>query len=57
MFIVDIIYLTGEKIFHIPSLIVRIKKGGGVILDLSHEIDYIINIFGKIKILNFIKKN
>ena len=32
------------------------KRGGGVILDLSHEIDYITHIFGKIKILNFIKK-
>ena len=31
-------------------------KGGGVILDLSHEIDYITHIFDKIKIINFIKK-
>ena len=31
-------------------------KGGGVILDLSHELDYITHIFGKIKVLNCIKK-
>ena len=31
-------------------------KGGGVISDLSHEIDYINFIFGKIKIINIIKK-
>ena len=31
-------------------------KGGGVISDLSHEIDYINFIFGKIKIINIINK-
>ena len=32
------------------------KKGGGVILDLSHELDYLTWIFGKINPRNFIKK-
>ena len=49
MFTVDIIYLLEKKCSICKSYSAR-KKGGGVILDLSHEIDYIKYIFGKKKI-------
>ena len=63
---IDAIFVNVYCGFHLPywrknipytkSYSASKMKGGGVILDLSHEIDYITYIFGKIKIINFIKK-
>ena len=63
---VDVIFASVYCGYHLPywrknipytkSYSASTVKGGGVILDLSHEIDYITYIFGKIKIINFIKK-
>ena len=63
---VNIIFVSAYCGYHLPHWRKNIPytksyssskiKGGGVILDLSHEIDYITYIFGKIKIINFIKK-
>lgn len=63
---IDVIFVSVYCGYHLPywrknipytkSYSASTIKGGGVILDLSHEIDYITYIFGKIKILNFIKK-
>ena len=38
--IVQVICLLGEKIFRTPNLFLLVKKGGGVLLELSHELDY-----------------
>ena len=50
------IYPTGERILITRNLQVLSKKGGGVLLDLSHELDYLRWIFGDFKIKYVINK-